>query len=356
VCGTDEILKVGFATAHALPPQDSVSKSAKERAQSVIEKVKFVNLCEPANYIFPASFVSEMKEGGVYAANITTALPWGDVTHHLERYYLHHRLSEENSKILGLVNNFADLEQNHRAGKVSFILGLQGLDFMGTSIGFLETFRKLGLLVATLAYNRRNAIGDGCNEPMNSGLSLFGREVVAEMNRLGIVIDFAHVGERTAIEAAELSKDPVINSHANCAAVNPHSRNISDEQIHAIAEKDGVVGSVGSSNFIRQDRQPTVKDFVAHIKHVADVASINTAGVGLDTYPWKKLGREDEFMNGIRERYPETKGGPKYHHVFESTLDWPRIVEVMVSEGFSDGEINRVMSENALRVFKRIWK
>ena len=339
--------------------ENMISSNNNDRVESLKERITFVNLCEPANIMFTPEYLSDLQRSKVAVSNITTAFPWGDIHHHLERYGEFFKQFDEQNDKVEPVFKFDDIETTRNSGKISFILGLQGLDFIGSDLYLLSLFKKLGLLITTLTYNRRNSIGDGMGEPDNSGLSVFGQQAVEELNRLGILIDTAHVGLRTSLHAAEHSKDPIVSTHSNCFSLVPNKRNATDELIHALSEKGGLISLVAHAPFVREDQQPTIKDLVNHMKHIEKIGSIDNIAIGMDIYPWHKIPGEEAFMSSLRSRFPETKARPyqfgKLPDLRDAT-EWGNMVSVMASEGYSDDDISKVMGGNALRVLKRVWK
>jgi membrane dipeptidase len=147
---------------------------------------------------------------------------------------------ETNSDKLLLVKNIGDIQKAKKEGKVGVILAFQDGRPMERDLGFVKIFHQLGLRVSGLTYQRKNYFADGCGERTDSGLSKYGVELIEEMNRVGILIDLTHTGNKSALDVIEVSKEPVIFSH-NCAkGLYDHFRNTSDEQLKALAKKGGV--------------------------------------------------------------------------------------------------------------------
>ena len=171
----------------------------------------------------------------------------------------------------------------------------------------------------------------------NCGLSEFGQKVVEEMNRIGLVIDLSHVAPKSANEAIEMSKDPVIFSHSNAKALADVNRNITDDQIKAVAEKNGVIG-IGTPSFIvKKDGEKTgtsVIDFVNQIDYMVKLVGADYVGIGTD--------------------YTEGRGPPNF--CFKSITDLVDVAAELLERGYSDQDLKKIMGENWLRVFKRVWK
>ena len=145
----------------------------------------------------------------------------------------------------------------------------------------VDVFHQLGVRILQLTYNLRNLLGDGCLEPDNAGLSGFGRDVVARMNELGILVDLSHCGRQTTLDAVAASKQPVAVTHSGCAAIADLPRNKTDEQLRRLADKGGVVG-IYLMPFFRTSRQLTAAAFVRHVEHAGRVCGEDYVGVGSD--------------------------------------------------------------------------
>jgi len=229
-------------------------------------------------------------------------------------------------------------------------------------------------------YQQRNQIGSGCGEKEDSGLSNFGVQWVREANKLGIVISLSHVGYKTSMEVIEVSKDPVIFYHSNAKALCNHIRNITDDQMQACAEKGGVIGLTPVGSFVSSDKsmsQIGVEDYVDHVDYVANLVGTDHAGVGLDLcegHSWtreqllderrrlkewlftptrQRQEVEDDFLKSNRERL-------YYYEVsmpwLKSIADMPIITETLLQRGYSEQDVKKIMGQNFLRVFEKVWK
>ena len=168
-------------------------------------------------------------------------------------------------------------------GKRAIMPGVENGYAIGRDLSAIEHLRRRGVVYMTLCHNGDNDICDsarGCGE--HGGLSAFGREVVREMNRTGMMIDLSHAAESTFWQVLECSEKPVVCSHSSCRALCDHPRNLTDEQMRALAAKDGVVQVTMYSGFLRKEGEATLDDFMAHLQHAIDVAGINHVGIGTD--------------------------------------------------------------------------
>lgn len=330
----------------------NVSKS------SSVENVRdafFVNLLDPANVMFPDTYIDQLHEANVGVENVTTAAPWEDQRHTFERFSQWLALFNKHCEKIHRVERTDDIEEARSRGKVGIILGLQGASPIGESLDSLLAYQKLGLRVLGLAYQRRNMFADGCGEPRDSGLSQLGERLIEETNRLGIVIDLSHSGRTSALEAIELSKDPVMFSHSNVKALCRNVRNLDDEQIKAVAEKGGIMGIAAYGPLLRSEARSTMKDLLDHIDYVVKLVGSDHVGLGLDLNP----PTPKQFFEEFKRRFPEIAGNYAFETTvesFSSPTEWPKIMEALLTRGYSHDEIRDILGGNSLRVFKRVWR
>lgn len=240
----------------------------------------------------------------------------------------------EESERFELVRNVEEMRKVMEEGRVALWLGLEGGEPIGESLDLLEVFYRLGLRVLTLTWSLRNAIGDGVFERTRGGLTNFGVEVVGKAEELGIVIDLSHINEAGFWDALEVTSFPVIASHSNVRTLCDHPRNLTDEQIKAIAERDGVVGAVAIPSFVDREN-PTLDKYVGHITYMADLVGYRHVGIGFDFVYYLR----DWNGRGIEGLEDESR--------------IPALIEKL-RENFSDKEVEAITSKNFERVFERI--
>jgi membrane dipeptidase len=338
-------------------PQKELA-TGRKAADSLVEKSFFVNVLDPANVLFPDGYVDELYKARVGAENITVAAPWDDTKRSMEKFSQWFALIRKHADKLHLVESISDIEEARSRGKVGIILGLQGASAIGDDLDLLLAFHKLGLRILGIVYQRRNIFADGCGEPKDSGLSELGKRLVEAANRLGIVIDLSHVGRKATLEIAELSKDPVIFSHSNVKALCNHIRNADDEQIKAVAEKGGLIGIVAYGPLLTRDRRSSLKDMIDNVDYVVKLVGVDHVGFGLDCYP-ASAGVPKEFDEEFRRHFPEIAGGYPFNDTPEGIngpTEWRVFVKELVERGYSDDDVEKILGQNALRVFKKVWK
>ena len=224
------------------------------------------------------------------------------------------------------------------------------------SLQHISVFFNLGVRMMHLTYNRRNLIGDGCAETANAGLSDFGRQVVKEMNRVGVIPDVAHSGQRTSLDAALCSEKPVVASHAVAGGLSTHYRAKSDEVIRAIKKTNGYVGICAHPWFLQGDMN--IKAFLDHIEYVARTFGIDHVAIGTDHGTSLAPVETAETMPGTRpiwEQYwtrPGDVDGTMTMEQYDTVAwtNWPLFTVGLVQRGFSDDEIRKIIGGNVLRV------
>jgi len=230
---------------------------------------------------------------------------------------------------------------------------------------YIRIFFQLGCRMMHLTYNRRNMIGDGCGEPGNAGLSDFGHAVVAEMNRVGVIVDVAHSGWRTSLEAAHASQRPMVASHSGCVGVNKHIRCKPDEVIRAIVETGGYIGICCIPKFL--GRSGDINAMLDHVDYVAKHFGADHIAIGTDVgYSSRATEREHKKMPqrpGMRPRWeglwpPGSISDPAWlkphQRLSMAWTNWPLFTVGMVQRGYSDDDIQKVLGGNVLRVARAV--
>ena len=246
--------------------------------------------------------------------------------------------------------SFAEIQGALCENKIGALLALEGMEGLGYDLEFLSLFYRLGVRVASLTWNRRTAFADGAGETATGGgLTHLGRAAIEEMDRLGMLIDLAHLSERGFWDAIGLSKNTVVASHAAVYSLVNHPRNLHDDQIRALADTDGVIGLMFHPAVIGP-ACPNVARAVDHIAYIADLVGIEHVGLGSDfmTFVLEVSGtyaRQAMMSQAILESTVEG---------LEQVGQLPNITAEMKARGFRDDEIRLVLGGNFLRVFKEI--
>lgn len=240
------------------------------------------------------------------------------------------------------VDAAADFKRAGEEGKIGILIGFQNADHFRTADD-VETFHKVGQRVSQLTYNTRNRLGCGCKEPKDGGLTSYGAEIVAAMNRVGMVVDISHSAERTSLDAIRVSRKPVLITHSNCRALVAHPRCKSDKVIRAVAERGGVMGITVIPAFLKSGKPARIDDVLDHVDHVARVAGIEHVGLGSDA----DVDAIDPRTNRVRPRY-NVLGLKHPSRVFE-------LAEGLIKRGYTDQQIEMVLGGNFQRALNEIW-
>lgn len=252
-----------------------------------------------------------------------------------------------------------DLAAVNGAGKIGILLGLQNSTHFRTADD-VDRFHALGQRVSQLTYNSQNRIGTGCMDRTDGGISDFGVEVVERMNRVGMAVDVSHCGDRTTMDAFEISTQPVLITHSNARALNPgYPRNKTDEAIRRMASTGGVMGMTAVRSFVRGEEPTTIEHLLDHYDHVADLVGVEHVGIGSDT--------------GIRGGYDAYEGeawsriGGRYReqYRFRDKIDMDEmptqkrtylLAEGLIRRGYGDDDIRLMLGGNFRRVLAEIWE
>ncbi|MCK9918995.1 dipeptidase [Microbacteriaceae bacterium K1510] len=248
-----------------------------------------------------------------------------------------------------LIERFADFAKAEKENKLGIVLGYQNVPGVGTDLKMLELFHALGVRVIQVAHNNRGVYADGCAETGNAGLSNLGRELIAELNRLRIVIDISHTGERSSIETIEASSAPVCATHANAFAVYPNVRNKQDTVLDALKRKEGVIGICYLMPMVAKGTEQTHGDMAKHAVHVRDRIGARHIGIGSDFILGQPPERYQEFL-----RRPEVYGTWPWRYPVLDLADQQVFLGSLKQHGFSESEIQGVAGDNFMRVFQQV--
>jgi len=311
------------------------------------------------------AYVASLMDSGVTAINWTVCTPFPGIglATTLAEIAAGLEFVDAHAEHLVLVRTAQDIQRAKREGKVAVIFGPQNAKPAEAGLFMLRTLWEMGVRILQLTYNERNLYGDGIAEPSNGGLSIAGRAVIAEMNRLGIVLDLSHCGDRTTLEAVDASAEPVLITHSNARTLHASPRNKTDEQIKAIAARGGVIGLSLWSPMLRFDRRPTLEDFARQVDYVANLVGIEHCAIGTD----HSEGSSREAWvrrSGKGGAYPTVSGPMGDWFTFEtrfpdgamSVKDFRNVAGALAGLGLSASELSGVLGGNFLRLCESVWK
>ncbi|NDH50912.1 MAG: membrane dipeptidase [Betaproteobacteria bacterium] len=304
---------------------------------------------------FDRSVFEDMRRGGVTAANCTCSI-WENFRDSMDQIARWQEHFANHADLILQVRTTADIRRAKAEGRTGVFLGWQNLAGIEDRIDYLGLFKTLGVGVMQIAYNTQNLVGTGCYERHDGGLSEFGREVVVEMNRLGILCDLSHVGPNTSNDVILLSTKPVAYTHCLPSGLKAHPRNKSDEQLRYIADRGGFVGVTMFPPFLSRGPQATVDDYVDAIDYIINLIGEEQVGIGTDfTQGWGP-----EFFKWITHDKGRTRKLTDFGEILNpkdirTIGEFPNLTLAMVRKGWSETRIRRVMGENWLRVLHEVW-
>lgn len=244
-----------------------------------------------------------------------------------------HRMNSKYPGVFELAITAADVKRINAAGKIASLIGVEGGHSIENSLEKLRAFYRRGVRYMTLTHFKNTDWADsGTDEEMHGGLTDFGKDVVREMNRLGMLVDVAHVSEKTIDDVLEISTAPVIVSHAGAAAVTPSDRNLSDAKMRAIAKKGGVIHAIFCARYVNENKsEAKLEDVVKHIDHMVKAVGVDHVGIGSD------------FEGDIN--YPDD---------LDDVSDIPTLIEALKKRGYAAADIDKIMGGNTLRVLGEV--
>lgn len=297
----------------------------------------------------------DMRRGGVTAANCTVSV-WEGFQATMDNVARFKRWFREHGDLIVEARSVEDVRRARREGRTAIVLGFQNVAAFEGELGYVQLFKEQGVGIAQLTYNTQNFVGSGCYETRDGGLSDFGHDVVAEMNRVGMMVDLSHVGAKTSDDAIRASTKPVCYSHCCPAALKAHPRNKSDEQLRFIVERGGFVGVTMFPPFLKNGPRSSIDDYVATIDYVVNLVGEDAVGVGTDF----TQGHPDEFFRWITHDKGTGRKLTEFGEIsnpegLRTIGEFPNLTAAMQRAGWPEGKIRKVMGENWLRVLGEVW-
>lgn len=319
-------------------------------------------LCSPLERETPENRPGlEQLAAGNVGAVVTTVGFWEDATESMDKLVKWRYMAQDNADLVEIAYTVDDIRRIAHSGRTAIILGFQNVSFLQGRLGYVEMFARMGTRVGQLTYNIQSDIGGSCYEPQDSGLSRYGKYVVREMNRCGMVVDLSHVGNTTTVDAIKHSQQPVAITHSNPYSWAPHARNKPDEVLDALKDNGGVIGLSVYRNIVGENTTPMKwSEMVAWtvdrigIDHVGIGTDFDQTG-GVDYISWMRQGRwarEKQYGAGSKSNPGQA---PKLDW-FKTPADFPNAEKCLRDRGFSDQEVELIMGENWLRFFERTFR
>lgn len=249
-----------------------------------------------------------------------------------------------------LAQQVSDIEKAKKDQKLAVVFDIEGGRAVESHPGLVEVFYRLGVRWMLIAYNKNNLLGGGCQDE-DTGLTPYGKEIIDEMERVGMLLCCSHTGYRTAREAMEYAKKPVIFSHSNPRALKDHPRNIPDDLMLACARTGGIVNINGIGTFLG-DNDNSTETLLRHIDYVAELIGPEHVGLGLD-YVFDRE-EMDAFKRSRPDLYPPEKGYQTGTALVEPER-FPLIAQALLARGYAENEVQGILGHNNLRLARAVW-
>lgn len=344
------------------------------RIMDELEKMRDINPDKEARDMYAAAWKATGITG--QSPTVSSKLPgeigqptWAGSVHAIQKWMVRFQTYKD---VIVQATTAEDIRKAKTEGKVANMFKFQNTTPISEDLNNLDFFYGFGVRIIQLTYNLRNFVGDGCTERQDSGLSDFGIRLVERMNKLGMLVDTGHCGMKTSIDAAEVSKVPMCATHsfAREIAFKKHPRGKTDEALKAIAESGGVIGVVAVPMFLKE-RDAHINDFLDHIDYIVKLVGVDHVGIGTDwgygVFPREYgIGEHPDSLVEIMDREiitPESGSGFKPEHRvdrkavmvgFENCTKWSNFVLGLVSRGYSDQEIQKIIGLNWLNLIERV--
>jgi membrane dipeptidase len=307
--------------------------------------------------------IERLAGSGLTAINLTAVRIGATLHEALSDLAVVRETIERNSRQLQLATTAADIRSAKATGRVGIVIGMQDTEPIGRNISVLRTLRDIGVRIIQITHNRQCYVGTGCVEP-DSGLTAFGRQLVAEMNRLGLVVDLSHCGPKTTLNAIRCSSQPIMCTHANPLAICPSPRNKSDEIITELAARGGVMGMAAWSPILHRGnrKRPRLSDLNTCIDHVLRIAGTDHISIGTDLCDDLTPTPESWAPSyGPSGAFPEVTAGLGDWYRFETTMaegldtiaQMPALIEVVRSR-YDPALADKILGLNFMRVFESV--
>ncbi len=304
----------------------------------------------------------EMRVGGVHAVHATIAYH-ENFRETVANIITWNRHFERHPELIFAGRTGSDIERAMREGRTAIFFGLQNPSPIEDDIGLVEVLQTLGVRFMQLSYNNQSLLATGCYESEDPGITRFGRQVIAEMNRVGMVVDMSHSAERSTLEAIELSTRPIAITHANPHWWHKALRNKSDTVLKALTRSGGMLGLSLYPHHLKDGSNCTLQSFCEMVAETASRYGVENIGIGSDlcqdqpdsVVTWMRNGRWSKVTD-YGEGTASAAGFPTQPHWFTNNSDLPNLREGLRRAGFSSEDVAAVMGGNWLRFYSQSFE
>ena len=300
----------------------------------------------------------QINWGGISAIHVTICYH-EDFQEMVQNVIDWNRRFEDYSALIFQGRTASDVLKARKEGRTAIFFGFQNCSPIEDNIGLVEVCHQLGVRFMQLTYNNQSLLGTGCYEENDPGITRMGKQVIKEMNRVGLVVDMSHSAERSTLEAIEISERPIAITHANPTFWHPALRNKSDEVLKALGESGGMLGFSVYPHHLKGGSSCTLESFCNMIADTADLMGINSIGIGTDLCQNQPDSVVDWMRNGTwtndrdyGEGSASFAGFPDQPEWFRDNRDFVNIASGLLSKGFSNEDVELVMGKNWLNFFE----
>ncbi len=318
-------------------------------------KIDNLQYCKWSRKIFQIN-----REAGLDAVHATVVYH-EDFDEFLERIKEWNNFIKENSDLIFLGRDYKDIEKANKEKKTAIFFGFQNCSPIEDDIGLLEKIHQHGCRFMQLTYNNQSLLATGCYEKNDSGVTNFGKEVIKEMNRLGIVIDMSHSAEKSTLDAIEISKKPIAITHANPSFWHETVRNKSNNLLKILANSGGMLGLSLYPHHLKNNSNCTLESFCEMTARTVDLMGIKSIGIGSDlclNHPdsvveWMRNGTWSKNKN-YGEGSKKKSGFPMQPEWFLDARGFKNLEKGLIKVGFNKQEVNNILGNNWFNFYKGI--
>ena len=318
-------------------------------------KIDNLQYCNWSRKIFEIN-----KEAGLDAVHVTIVYheDFDELLIEIQKW---EKLFKENSDLIFLGKSFKDIEIANKEKKTAIFFGFQNCSPIEDDINLVKEIHELGCRFMQLTYNNQSLLATGCYEKIDSGVTNFGREVIKEMNKVGIVIDMSHSAEKSTLDAIEISEKPIAITHANPLFWHPAKRNKSDDLLKNLSDSGGLLGLSLYPHHLKNNTNCTLESFCEMVAKTAEIMNINNIGIGSDlclnqpdqVVEWMRNGTWTKSRN-YGEGSKSKPGFPKQPDWFKDARGFFNLEKGLKKVGFSEIEINGILGNNWYNFYKNI--
>ncbi len=366
VASTASLVAAPYLARAAFPISPYSKRAYSKRAIEVVQRATVVDMLAPIKIEFSPEFyaspmtdkdAADFRASGIDAIHHAIGIGGPDAREQALTFFaIYGNYVARNSHVLTAVGKFADIDRAKRDKRCAVIMGLQNSEHFNDAAD-VKFFHDLGQRCSQLTYNSQNRIGSGSTDRVDGGVSDFGVGIIEAMNKVGMLVDVSHSGDRTTLDAIAISKKPIAITHSNCRALVDHPRVKTDEAIKALAAKGGVMGITGVRMFVSKTDPTTIVNIGAHIDHVVKLVGIDHVGIGTDS-----------DLNGYDDTTPEMnkmlRGAYKDSYAFRDKIDVDGfdhplkmydLAEELIRRSYTDAHIEAVLGGNFRRLLTATW-